>query len=400
VLDSNWRWTHIVGGYQNCYTGNQWDQSLCPDPVTCARNCAIDGADYPGTYGISTSGTQLNLQFVTHGQYGNNVGSRTYLMQDDSHYNVFSLLNKEFTFDVDVSNLPCGLNGALYFVEMPGDGGMNWPGNKAGAKYGTGYCDAQCPHDIKWINGEANCLDWQPSSGDPNSGSGKYGTCCHEMDIWEANSMASAYTAHPCSLQGPYRCNGTQCGDGSNRYNGVCDKDGCDNNPFRMGVQNFYGASKVVDTTQPFTVITQFIAPGGTLTEIKRLFKQNGKVIENPYSTFQGLTSYDSITDPACAASKQAFGDPNDFARKGGLVAHGQALARGMVLVMSLWDDYDAHMLWLDSNYPLSKPASQPGVPRGPCPTTSGNPKDVENKYPNSNVRFSNIKFGEIGSTY
>lgn len=34
-------------------------------------------------------------------------------------------LGKEFSFDVDVSQLPCGLNGALYFVEMPADGGKN-----------------------------------------------------------------------------------------------------------------------------------------------------------------------------------------------------------------------------------------------------------------------------------
>jgi len=57
---------------------------------------------------------------------------------------------QEFTFDVDVSQLPCGLNGALYFSEMPADGGMSkYPANKAGAKYGTGYCDSQCPRDIK-----------------------------------------------------------------------------------------------------------------------------------------------------------------------------------------------------------------------------------------------------------
>jgi cellulose 1,4-beta-cellobiosidase len=36
---------------------------------------------------------------------------------------MFKLKNKEFTFTVDVSNMPCGLNGALYFVEMPEDGG-------------------------------------------------------------------------------------------------------------------------------------------------------------------------------------------------------------------------------------------------------------------------------------
>jgi len=40
---------------------------------------------------------------------------------------------------VDVSNLPCGLNGAVYFVEMDADGGMGrFPTNKAGAKSGTG----------------------------------------------------------------------------------------------------------------------------------------------------------------------------------------------------------------------------------------------------------------------
>lgn len=76
-------------------------------------------------------------------------------MKDDETYRLFNLLNKEFTFDVDVSNLPCGLNGAVYFSEMDEDGGLSrFEGNQAGAKYGTGYCDSQCPQDIKFINGE------------------------------------------------------------------------------------------------------------------------------------------------------------------------------------------------------------------------------------------------------
>ena len=54
TLDANWRWTHAVGSSTNCYTGDEWDTGLCPDPVTCAKNCAIDGADYAGTYGINT----------------------------------------------------------------------------------------------------------------------------------------------------------------------------------------------------------------------------------------------------------------------------------------------------------------------------------------------------------
>jgi len=86
-------------------------------------------------------------------------------MSNGDNYEMFKLLNKEFTFDVDVSNLPCGLNGALYFVEMNESGDMGGD-NKAGAKYGTGYCDAQCPHDIKFINGAANSEGWKPSASD------------------------------------------------------------------------------------------------------------------------------------------------------------------------------------------------------------------------------------------
>jgi cellulose 1,4-beta-cellobiosidase len=116
VLDANWRWLHSTTGYTNCYTGNKFDTTLCPDATTCATNCAVDGADYSGTYGISTSGNAVTLKFVTSGSSGKNIGSRVYLMADDNKYQMFKLLNKEFTFDVDMSNLPCGLNGALYFV--------------------------------------------------------------------------------------------------------------------------------------------------------------------------------------------------------------------------------------------------------------------------------------------
>ena len=44
--------------------------------------------------------------------------------------------HREFTFDVDVSQLPCGLNGALYFVEMDEDGGKGkFPTNKVDGIY-------------------------------------------------------------------------------------------------------------------------------------------------------------------------------------------------------------------------------------------------------------------------
>lgn len=150
VLDANWRWVHTTTGYTNCYTGNEWSSTICPDPTTCAANCALDGASYEATYGVSSSGNALTLKFVT----GTNVGSRNYLMASNTAYEMFYPLNQEFSFDVDVSKLPCGLNGALYFSEMAADGGSSaHPTNKAGAQYGTGYCDSQCPKDIKFING-------------------------------------------------------------------------------------------------------------------------------------------------------------------------------------------------------------------------------------------------------
>ncbi|GLB38003.1 putative glycosyl hydrolase 7 (cellulase C) family protein [Lyophyllum shimeji] len=401
VLDANWRWVHNVGGYTNCYTGNTWDTTLCPDTKTCAANCALDGADYTGTYGITASGNALTLKFVTNNSNGKNIGSRVYLMASDTQYQMFKLLNQEFTFDVDVSNLGCGLNGALYFSEMDADGGMaKYPTNKAGAKYGTGYCDSQCPRDIKFIAGESNSDGWVPSSNDANAGTGNYGACCNEMDVWEANNVAAAYTPHPCTQSGLVRCSGTSCGGTNNRYGSECDPDGCDFNSYRMGDTTFYGKGLTVDTSQKFTVVTQFIASGGTLSEIRRLYVQNGKVIQNSKVNIPGMTAYDSITSAFCSAQKTAFGDTDSFGNKGGMSNMSKAMANGMVLVMSVWDDHAANMLWLDSSYPTTADPSKPGVKRGTCATTSGVPTDVESQAPNSSVTYSNVRFGDIGSTY
>jgi len=403
TIDANWRWLHRASG--DCYKGNQW---LCGSSPSACADCVLEGSsssDYTGTYGITTSNKQVSLKFVTQGPYSKNIGSRIYLMENQSQYKIFKLLNKEFAFDVDVSQLVCGLNGALYFVEMAADGGMSaYPNNKAGAKYGTGYCDAQCPHDVKYINGEANNINWVPSSNDANSGKGSYGTCCPELDIWEANSISTAFTPHPCTVSGQTRCSGNDCGDGANRYTGVCDKDGCDFNAFRMGNQSFYGPGKIIDTNKPVTVVTQFITTDGTdngdLKEIRRIYVQNGVVIGNPVSTYTTLSSSNSLTDSSCTAAKTLFGDTNDFATKGGMKQMGASMKRGLVLVMSLWDDHDSNCLWLDgAAFPVDKSPSTPGIARGTCATTSGVPADVEKNSPDATVKFSNIRWGPFGGT-
>merc|ERR1712032_1495890 len=132
----------------------------------------------------------FKIRFVTEHQHGTNVGARLYMLDDDDKYMMFYLKNREFSIDIDVSNIQCGMNGAMYFVEMDQDGGKGRGQNQAGAKFGTGYCDAQCPHDIKFIDGEANVLDWKPNPKDKsnNMGVGHHGSCCAEMDIWEATT--------------------------------------------------------------------------------------------------------------------------------------------------------------------------------------------------------------------
>merc|ERR1712061_753172 len=166
-----------------------------------------------------------------------------------------------------------------------------------------------------------------------------------------------------------------------------------------MGNRSFFGqgAEFTIDTTRPFTVVTQFLTTDGTdageLSDIRRIYVQDGKEIPNSAADIVGLTA-DSLTGPACTAQKQAFGDIDDFNKKGGLKQMGEALGRGMVLVLSLWDDAQSQMLWLDSNSPLTKPATSPGMARGPCPVTSGKPSDVRSKYPDADVKYMNIKPG------
>lgn len=209
--------------------------------------------------------------------------------------------------------------------------------------------------------------------------------------------MATAFTAHPCNIdEGLLRCEGDDC-------NKVCDMGGCDLNAYRNGNKDHYGPGSQysLDTTKPFTVVTQFLTSdgtdSGTLSEIRRFYVQDGKEIPEATTKIAGLDNYDSLTDANCQAQKSAFGETNDFASHGGMAGMSAAMSRGMVLVMSIWDDGAANMLWLDSVYPAG--ATGAGAERGPCASDSGVPADVEKTGKDSYVGFTNLKFGAIGST-
>jgi len=166
------------------------------------------------------------------------------------------------------------------------------------------------------------------------------------MDIWEANSASEALTPHVCSVTGQTACNSTTtCGTGdANRYTGLCDKDGCDFNSYRWGNHSFYGPGMTVDTKSKFTVVTQFITSdgttSGTLTAIKRLYVQNGKVIQQSNTNVAGITTTNQITDTFCNQQKKVTNGTNQFEALGGLANMGKAMDKGMVLVLSIWGMY------------------------------------------------------------
>ena len=347
VLDWNFHWIHEVNSSTSCTTAGGVSSTLCPDEAACYQNCAVEGVDY-ATSGVSVSGDALTLhQYMQTNGVTTNASPRAYLLGADGDYEMLQLNGQELRFDADVSTLVCGENGALYLSEMDASGGRSQY-NPGGANYGSGYCDAQCPVST-WRNGTID--------GDTK------GYCCNEMDIWEANANATALTPHPCE-------------------NDTCDPSGCGFNPYAQGDPSYYGNGRTVNTLEPFSVITQFYTDDntttGNLVEIRRLYIQNGQVIQNAVSS----SGMDSITTSWCGSSDSVAN------KLGGLTTIGQALGRGMVLVFSIWNDASQSMNWLDSGS------------SGPCSSTAGNPTNIEAHDPGTYVTFSNIRWGDIGSTF
>ncbi|KAJ3542130.1 hypothetical protein NM208_g4265 [Fusarium decemcellulare] len=345
VLDSAQHPIHQVNSNQNCGDwGNPANPTACPDEASCARNCIIEGVSNYQNQGVSTSGTELRMQQV----YRNStVSPRVYLLDESKQqYDLLHLTGQEISFDVEMSKLPCGMNSALYLSEMLQDGGKSLsPHNKAGPYYGTGYCDAQC-FVTPFINGVGN-ID------------GK-GSCCNELDIWEANSRATHIAPHTCNQTALYKCTGAECGS-----EGVCDKSGCGWNPYRLKASNYYGRGDQfkVDTLRKFTV--------------------DNRIIESSVVNVTGPPKINFMNDEYCEAT-----GANTFMRLGGMKGMGEAMTRGMVLVMSIWWDDSGFMAWLDQGE------------SGPCNATEGSPANIVKAEPNPEVTFSNIRIGEINSTF
>ncbi|EFX81267.1 hypothetical protein DAPPUDRAFT_242598 [Daphnia pulex] len=128
--------------------------------------CYYGSGNYQVENQVENSGGVLDYRWTGCADVDNcysNPSQSEYESGWDITFSTEYLLNKELSFEVDVTACGCGMNSALrYFISMKSDGGQASFGY-TGATYGTGYCD-----------------DSQPA----------------ELDIWEANSLTNVYTTH------------------------------------------------------------------------------------------------------------------------------------------------------------------------------------------------------------
>ncbi|KAK1450763.1 exoglucanase 1 [Colletotrichum cuscutae] len=334
VLDAEWRWIRNANSISNCYTRNQWDLAQCNTTASCTLACALEGADaqsYRDGYGITTTG-------------GNT-------------------LSQKFR---DAIRLFFQRQLARLFV------GAGW-------------------------DGPANVEGWVPSETDQVRGTGNNGACCAEFDVWNSNAHSYSMISKPCVDPGYEVCQSTDCDAANIGGSGqvLCDKFGCDYNPYRLDEMEFYGKFKTVDTSRKFTVVTQF-----SEENVRQFFVQDGKRIETPAASYPGFPNTSGLSPDYCKALPTNFQDPEYFAQVGGYSRHNEALRRPMVLTMSISNDHWANNLWLDSTFPPDR-AGLLGAERGPCPSWGNGPEpqEAERYYPNAKVAWSNIRFGPIGTT-
>lgn len=63
-------------------------------------------------------------------------------------------------------------------------------------------------------------------------------------------------------------------------------------------------------------------------------------VIQNVETNVAGITATNEISTDFCEQETTVFAETDTFDEKGGLTAMSGAMETGMVLVLSLWDDY------------------------------------------------------------
>jgi len=211
----------------------------CNTGVIVGTISVNDGTTDP-TYIAQTGGTKDGGIRINGNALTVNHNTRSYLASACSNafapdtFKQLHLLDRTLSFTVDLSNVGCGCNAALYLVNMPA---YSQNGQANPTECGDFYCDA---NNV--------CGAW-----------------CPEMDIFEANNRALAVTPHKCDPE-------------QGKWYPHCDGGGCSMNTHRLDPNSFgLGANFVINTQNPFTVAISFITSNKQLAKITTTLTQNGK---------------------------------------------------------------------------------------------------------------------------
>jgi len=154
------------------------------------------------------------------------------------------LADHVWSYDIDVSNVGCHCNAAMYWVNMPGyENGSPYP-----ADWGIYYCDAN------FVNG-----NW-----------------CPEYDTFEGNEHTMNVAIHTCDYVPPNEyshCDGAGCGD--NACNAI-------------GGQ--YGPGRTIDTSRPYRISHGQIMDGDLMAASTHHFEQEGRTAS--FNACQGNVDY------------------------------------------------------------------------------------------------------------
>lgn len=153
------------------------------------------------------------------------------------NYVNFSLLNRELSYDIDLSTVGCSCNAALFFVTMPG---YNQDGSVAHGDYNPYYCDANKVGGV-----------W-----------------CWEHDSIESNMHTMTTTPHKCDSP-------------AGKYIASCDKGGCSTNAFRVDSNGMCPDARCkIDTRRPFRIHQTF----QTDSSSNRLIRIANKLVQGSKS--------------------------------------------------------------------------------------------------------------------
>jgi cellulose 1,4-beta-cellobiosidase len=342
VLDATLRQIDCCHGSFNI---NDLQRTACKkkNKTTCPVDCCIEGADYQA-HGISTDDTSLTLDLGASDPDTPKDLVRVLTLKDDERYLQPHLIradDSEYTFDLEIRNVPPGYKARVSLHWMWGNGGKGKEkGDKAGARYGTGYCDATCDQGQRFVHGKANYDGWVPSEHDPTLGKGPLGACCAHFVLWEGNTESTDFGFSPCSPTWPHWCKTEKCRQ-------KCFAPGCTWIPHGNRHKPFYGPgpTNTIDSTRKFSVVNQWFSQqtplvAAILKTRAMYFIQDGKLFRSPPSDYRpNGKEFFTMNKQYCQKVVSEFKNGKWWKRSGKWWQRGYGHNYPMVPVFSLFRD-------------------------------------------------------------